>query len=88
MQYWYFFKWVFNFSNWESYSIRYLLYVIVALVGMFFTPWAPMLMLLAFSFEIMGDLVFNRWKEFQKEQSAIARQLKKNTKSTYKNRVK
>ena len=41
-----------------------------------------------FSFEIMGDLVFNRWKEYKKEQSSIARQLKKDTKSTYKNRVK
>ena len=55
MQYWYFIKWLFDFTKWEAYQIRYFSYVTIAIIGMFITPWAPVLALMAFSVEIRSE---------------------------------
>ena len=88
MQYWYFIKWLFDFTKWEAYQIRYFSYCVIAIVGMFITPWAPVLALMAFMVEIFKDVILGRWTDFQKEKRSIERAIKRSAKSTYKSRVK
>ena len=33
-----FIKWLLNFNKWESYSIRYLIYIIIGGIGMYYLP--------------------------------------------------
>lgn len=88
MQYLYFIKWLFDFTRWEGYQIRYFSYVAIAIIGMFITPWAPVLVLIAFSIEIFRDVVIGCWTDFQKEKKSIEKAIKRSAKSTFKSRVK
>ena len=68
-----FIKWLLNFNKWESYSKRYLLYILIGMVGVYYSPIEYFLVITAGIFLMMWiDLGFgilqDRYTEFLREQ--------------------
>ena len=62
-----FLGWLFDFSRWESYSLRYAFYMLIGICGSFIVPYAGLitvgLLLIDFGIDIMRE----KYQQYLKE---------------------
>ena len=68
-----FIKWLLNFNNWQSHSKRYLLYILIGIIGMYFLPIVYLgivmaIILLIMWFDFGFGILQDKYTEFLREQ--------------------
>ena len=67
MQVYKFLKWLFNVSQWDNFTKRVSVYMIIGIGGLFFMENSVLFMLIATLIDLVCQLIKNKWEEFEKE---------------------
>ena len=59
-----FLKWLFDFSTWDWYTIRILTYILIGVVGSFFTLYSIPIILGLFTLDLSYELLKDKSEEF------------------------
>jgi len=62
-----FLRWLFNVSQWDNFTRRMSVYMVIGLGGLFLTDYSVVLMLIAILIDLVCQLIRNKWEEFEKE---------------------
>ena len=67
MQVYKFLKLLFNVSQWDNFTKRISVYMIICIGGLFFMENSVLFMLIATLIHLVCQLIKNKWEEFEKE---------------------
>ena len=67
MQVYKFLKWLFNVSQWDNFTKRISVYMIIGIGGVFFMENSVLFKLIATLIDLVCQLIKNKWEEFEKE---------------------
>ena len=62
-----FLRWLFNVSQWDNFTRRMSVYMVIGLGGLFLTDYSVVLMLIAILIDLVCQLIRSKWEEFEKE---------------------
>ena len=62
-----FLRWLFNVNQWDNFTKRVSVYMIIGIGGLFFMENSVLFMLIATLIDLVCQLIRNKWKEFEEE---------------------
>ena len=62
-----FLRWLFNVSQWDNFTKRVSVYMIIGIGGLFFMENSVLFMLIATLIDLVCQLIKNKWEEFEQE---------------------
>ena len=62
-----FLRWLINVSQWDNFTKRVSVYMIIGIGGLFFMENSVLFMLIATLIDSVCQLIKNKWEEFEKE---------------------
>ena len=67
MQVYKFLRWLFNVSQWDNFTKRASIYMVIGLGGLFFTDYSVYFLLIATFIDLLCQFIQSKWKEFEEE---------------------
>ena len=62
-----FLRWLFNVSQWDNFTKRISVYMIIGIGGLFIMENSVLFMLIATFIDLLCQFIQSKWKEFEEE---------------------